>query len=182
MNIKKIILILFATILSNVANAQFESAELQVSGLTCSMCSKATEKSLRTLNFIQDIKADLNHASYLITFKQGSVVSMDQIAEKVKDAGFSVNKLVGYFNFKDLKVSNDYHFPYQNVIYHFMNSGDKQLKGKTALTFIDKSFVPQKDYNKYEKETKFECYKTGYLEKCCPVEKKDKTRIYHVMI
>ncbi|HJP63989.1 MAG TPA: hypothetical protein VJ844_11120, partial [Mucilaginibacter sp.] len=52
-----LVLILFS---ATAAKAQFTKAELQVSGLTCSMCSKATEKSLRTLGFIDDIKADLN--------------------------------------------------------------------------------------------------------------------------
>jgi len=55
----KIFLIILITSIT-AAKAQFTKAELQVSGLTCSMCSKATEKSLRTLGFIGDIKADLN--------------------------------------------------------------------------------------------------------------------------
>ena len=55
----KIFILLLVTTIS-AAKAQFTKAELQVSGLTCSMCSKATEKSLRTLDFIGDIKADLN--------------------------------------------------------------------------------------------------------------------------
>ena len=172
----------FFVMLSSLAKAQFVSAELQVSGLTCSMCSKATEKSLRTLDFIQDISTNMDQATYTLTFKPGKDVSMDKIAEKVKDAGFSVNKLVAYFNFNEMKVSNDYHFSYQQNIYHFIEPGNKVLNGKTALTFIDRGFIPQKQYSKYASEIKFECYKSGHLEKCCTVNASEKTRIYHVTI
>jgi copper chaperone CopZ len=176
------ILLLLITAFSLTSHAKFVHAELQVSGLTCSMCSKATEKSLRTLDFIQDIKVDLNEATYTITFKDGKEPSMDRIAQKVKDAGFSVHKLIGYFDFKGLKVKKDYHFSYGGDIYHFMNTEEKLLNGKTALTFIDKGFLPSKQYNKFLSQTTFLCYKTGYMEKCCNAEGNKKTRVYHVTI
>jgi hypothetical protein len=38
---------------------QFDSARLQVNGLTCSMCSKATQEQLETMKFIESIETDL---------------------------------------------------------------------------------------------------------------------------
>lgn len=182
MKFLKIYILALSVMLSSLVKAQFVSAELQVSGLTCSMCSKATDKSLRTLDFIQDIRVDLDHATYTLIFKPDKKISMDQIAQKVEAAGFSVNKLIAWFNFNELKVSNDYHFMYQSDAYHFINPGDKVLKGKTALTFIDKSFIPQKQFKQHAGEIKYECYKSGFMEKCCPMNKKERTRIYHVTI
>jgi len=49
---------------------QISSAELQVNGLTCSMCSQATEKSLKTLGFVEDITPDLNTNTFMIRFKK----------------------------------------------------------------------------------------------------------------
>jgi copper chaperone CopZ len=70
----------------SAAKAQFIKAELQVSGLTCSMCSKATEKSLRTLPFISDIKPDLNRNMFTITFKANTPVDLEQMSKKVQSA------------------------------------------------------------------------------------------------
>src|ERR1700756_3137808 len=115
----KIFIVLLITTVST-AHAQFTKAELQVSGLTCSMCSKATEKSLRTLNFIGDIKADLNRNVFVITFRKDSPVNLMLISKKVQDAGFFVNNLKATFNFDNVKV-NDNAFSYGGDTYRLMN-------------------------------------------------------------
>jgi copper chaperone CopZ len=99
-----VLLLAFST---GIANAQFTKAELQVSGLTCALCSKATEQSLKTLPFIGDIKTDLLHNIFVITFKNGQPVNFDQISKKVQDAGFFVNSLKATFNFDNIKVADN---------------------------------------------------------------------------
>src|ERR1700748_580550 len=136
----KIFIILLITTIS-AAKAQFTKAELQVSGLTCSMCSKATEKSLRTLNFIGDIKADLNRNVFVITFKKDMPVNLDQISKKVQNAGFFVNNLRATFNFDNVKVNNNT-FNYGGDTYHLVNGNDKPLTGAVAVTLVDKGFAP----------------------------------------
>ncbi len=130
------------------ANAQFTKAELQVSGLTCSMCSKATEKSLHTLNFIGDIKVDLNKNVFVITFKKDMPVNLDQISKKVQNAGFFVNSLKATFDFDNVKVTNNT-FVYAGDTYKLINGGDKPLNGPVAFTIVDKGFVSSSAYKKY---------------------------------
>src|ERR1700744_4396293 len=127
------IVIALIVISTSAAHAQFTKAELQVSGLTCSMCSKATEKSLRTLNFIGDIKADLNRNVFVITFKKDVPVNLEQISKKVENAGFFVNNLKATFNFENVKVSNKA-FSYGGDTYRFVSGGDKPLTGPVMLT------------------------------------------------
>lgn len=155
------------------AQAQFVKADLQVSGLTCSLCSKATEKSLRTLTFISDVKPDLNRNLFVITFKKNVPVNLDAISKKVQDAGFAVNKLTASFNFDNLKINNDYHFNYAGNTYHFLNVKDETLNGVTPITVIDKGFVPASTYKKYAAQTTFACYKSGMM---------DGQKVYHVTI
>ncbi|MVN20104.1 heavy-metal-associated domain-containing protein [Mucilaginibacter arboris] len=156
------------------AKAQFVKAELQVSGLTCSMCSKATEKSLRTLPFISDIKPDLNRNLFVITFKKDAPVNLEAISKKVQDAGFSVNKLTASFNFDNLKINNNYHFNYAGNTYHFLNVKDETLNGVTPVTIVDKNFVPVSTYKKYAAQTtNFPCYKSGMM---------GSQKVYHVTI
>ncbi|MGN6640378.1 MAG: heavy-metal-associated domain-containing protein [Mucilaginibacter sp.] len=136
---------------AGAANAQFTKAELQVSGLTCSMCSKATEKSLRTLGFIDDIKADLNRNIFTITFKKDVPVNLDQISKKVQNAGFYVNNLKVTFNLDNIKVTGN-SFNYEGSAYQVVN-GNKPLTGIITATVVDKGFAPASVYKKYGTET-----------------------------
>jgi copper chaperone CopZ len=160
----KIFIILFITSIT-AAKAQFTKAELQVSGLTCSMCSKATEKSLRTLNFIGDIKADLNRNVFVITFKKDVPVNLGQISKKVEGAGFFVNNLKATFNFDNIKVSNNT-FNYAGDSFQLVNGDGKTLTGPVTVTLVDKGFAPASVYKKYNTTDKAE---TG-------------GRIYHISI
>ncbi len=144
--LKIFIVLLF---LSYAAQAQFTKAELQVSGLTCSMCSKATEKSLRTLNFIGDIKVDLNRNVFVITFKKDAQVNIGLISKKVENAGFFVNILKATFNFDNVKLDNN-SFSYGGDTFHVLNSNSQPLTGSQTLTVVDKGFAPASVYKKYK--------------------------------
>lgn len=133
---------------TGTARAQFTKAELQVSGLTCSMCSKATEKALHTLDFVGDIKTDLNRNLFVITFKNSSPVNLDQISKKVQSAGFSVNSLKATFNFNNVKLNSN-SFNYQGDTYMVVNGANKPLSGPVAVTVVDKGFAPASVYKKY---------------------------------
>lgn len=146
----KIFIVLFIATIS-AAKAQFTKAELQVSGLTCSMCSKATEKSLRTLNFIGDIKADLNRNVFVITFKKDMPVNLDEISKKVQNAGFFVNNLKATFNFDNVKINNNA-FNYGGDTYHLLSGGDKTLTGPVMVTVVGKGFAPAAVYKKYSSQ------------------------------
>ena len=133
---------------TTLAHAQFIKADLQVNGLTCSLCSKATEKSLRTLDFISDIKVDLNRNIFLLTFKKDQPVNLDQISKKVENAGFFINSLKATFNFDNAKVLNNT-FSYTGSTYYLINASNKALNGPIAFTIVEKGFAPPSIYKKY---------------------------------
>ena len=162
----KIFLILLL-LTTAIAKAQFTKAELQVSGLTCALCAKATEKSLKTLPFIGDIKTDLLHNIYILTFKSGTPVNFDQISKSVHDAGFFVNSLKATFNFDNVKVADNY-FSYGGDTYQVMNPADKPLNGPVAVTIVDKGFAPKSVSKKYLGQVADAANKSG--------------RLYHVAI
>jgi copper chaperone CopZ len=170
---KKIIFFL-AIIISISGKAQFSKAELQASGLTCSMCSFAIQKQLKTLDFIDSIGADLNHTIFILYFKPGKIVNLDLIKKKVEDAGFSVASLKVTFHFDKVEIDNNYHFGYQNNLYHFVNVTPRTLNGDVIFKVIDKGFVPDKEYKKYLKTTSQ------------PHDQKEKAtdvnRVYHITL
>ncbi len=161
----KIFIIFLITAIS-AANAQFTKAELQVSGLTCSMCSKATEKSLRTLNFIGDIKADLNRNVFIISFKKDMPISFEQISKKVENAGFFVNNLKVGLNTDNIKINNN-SFIYAGDTYRIVNPKEKPLSGLIMFTLVDKGFAPAAVYKKYNTS---------------PTDKSTTGRVYHITI
>ncbi|MBB5396959.1 heavy-metal-associated domain-containing protein [Mucilaginibacter sp. AK015] len=133
------ILLFIATI--TAAKAQFTKAELQVSGLTCSLCARTTEKSLKALPFVSEIKPDLIRNVYFITFKNDVPVDFEQISKKVRSSGFSVNYLKTTFNFDNTTVA-DNAFTYGANNYKLLNA-DKPLTGPVVLTIVDQGFAPK---------------------------------------
>jgi copper chaperone CopZ len=143
----KIFLAMLAISVS-AAQAQFIKADLQVSGLTCAICAKATEKSLRTLPFISDIKPDLNRNIFVITFKPNTPVNLEQIGKKVQSAGFFVNQLKATFDFDKVKVANN-SFSLAGDTYKLVNNGSKTLNGLLPVTVVNKGFAPASVAKKY---------------------------------
>lgn len=165
------------------ASAQYKKADLQVAGLTCAMCSNATQKALKTLPFVDRIDTDLNTATFTLSFKPNSAVSLDEIREKVEGAGFSVATLKVTAHFDGVKVENDTHIPFAGQTLHFMNVKPQVLNGQKVVTVIDKDFVPAKQYKKYSAQTKMSCYATGTMADCCHAGAKPAgKRVYHVTI
>ncbi len=72
---------------------EIKKVTLVASGLTCSMCSKAIFKALTSLDFVADVKVDIEQSKYILTFKAGKTVAIDQIKLAVTDAGFGVQSL-----------------------------------------------------------------------------------------
>src|SRR5665213_888173 len=157
-----IILLVFTT---GIANAQFTKAELQVSGLTCALCAKATEKSLRTLPYISDIKPDLIHNIFIITFKNGLSVNFYEISKKVQDAGFFVNSLKTTINFDNVKIDGN-HFNYGGDNFEVVNGSGKPLNGAVSVTIVDKGFAPRSVSKKFLGQVAVAQDKTGRVYHC----------------
>jgi copper chaperone CopZ len=143
----KIFIMLFAFTVT-AAKAQFTKAELQVSGLTCALCAKTTEKALRALPFVSDIKTDLMRNLYLITFKNDVPVNFELISKKVQGSGFSVNSFKATFNFDSTKIADNY-FTYGGDTYRLLNAADKTLTGSVNFTIVDSGFAPKSVSKKY---------------------------------
>lgn len=174
----KIFLSFFMLFVLNKAFAQqITKAELQVTGLTCSMCSQATEKSLRTLNYVSDVTPDLNKNVFVVTFKKDKSVDFDQLQKKVKDAGFSIGKLEATINFDQAKIDQNGQAVVGNHIYRFTNAKAKVLNGPTKVDVIDKNFVSNNVFKKNSTTVKFDSYVTG-----TGIVDGKKTRIYHLSI
>jgi copper chaperone CopZ len=133
---------------AGIVRAQFTQARLQVAGLNCALCAKTTERELKALPFISDVKPDLMHNIYVITFKPGQVVSFDQIGKIVRDENFFITFFKATINFDGVKLSGDA-FSNGGDTYRLLNPAGKPLTGQLEFTLVDKGFAPRSVSKKY---------------------------------
>ena len=177
--------LLIATIMlvSSAASAQVTKVSLQASGLTCSMCSNAINKSLKTVDFIEKVDANIKTSTFDILIKSGAKVDFDKLKKKVEDAGFFVAKLEATMNFNNVAVVNDGHVLVDGNTFHFIGTNNQTLNGGKTVRLLDKGFVPAKEYKRNAKLTAMECYKTGVAASCCAKEGLAAgSRVFHVSI
>lgn len=175
--IQYIILSLLLISAGKLSAQQITNAELQVTGLTCSMCSQATEKSLKTLGFVESIKPDLNKNIFVIDFKKGQPVNLDLLRKKVQDAGFSIGNLSTTINFNNVKVDESGQAKAGQQVYKVLNAKGKTLNGPVKATIVDKNFISSSAFKQKSNQFKSETYASGYG----MIDGK-RTRIYHITI
>lgn len=156
-----------------LATAQFKSATLQASGLTCAMCSNAIQKSLSQLTFIASIEPDLENSAFVVQFKQDVEVDFDAMRKRVEDAGFYIARLSVNARFNANKVQNGQVLQYKHMQFYIVASATPVLQGEYSFTILDKGFVSAKEFKKYQGTIRTGSYKTGQF---------DGRRIYHITI
>ena len=76
------------------SNAQIVKAEIRATGLTCSMCSNAINKQLKSMPEVANVETDLNTNTFTVTLKEGNSLTPKVFKEKVEKAGFFIGSLV----------------------------------------------------------------------------------------
>ena len=179
---KKLFFIVAVLFAANT-QAQVTKVQLQASGLTCSMCSNAINKSLKTIDYIDKVMANIKTSTFEINFKPGAKINFDQLKKKVEDAGFSVANMKAMVNFDNVKVEKDQHLNYDGLTFHFLNASGQTLNGEKLIQVVDKGYVSAKEFKKNQLYTKMDCYKTGVAGSCCTKDGLSSgTRIFHVTI
>lgn len=179
---KKIFISMLSMLLVLQLQAQFSSASLTASGLTCAMCTRAIFSSLEKVPFVESVKPDIKNSLFEIKFRKDAAVDFDVLKKAVEDAGFSVAKLKATVNFSNTPIKNDAHVKIGAFQYHFVKVSPQTLNGEKTVTIIDKDFVPSKEYKKYAATTAMKCMETGKTSTCCAAGHNANERIYHVTI
>jgi copper chaperone CopZ len=169
---KKLIIILLV-LYSGVASAQVKAVTIQASGLTCSMCSNAIFKALKTLDFVDRVEPNIKTSSFNISFKPSAEIDFDKLKAKVEGAGFFVASFTVTYHFDGVAIANDKHVAVGKTTFHFINVKDAVLSGDKKIRLLDKGYVSAKEFKKNSSFTKMPCYKTGMEEG---------NRIFHVTI
>ena len=134
------LLVFFTTIASY---AQITKVEIMATGLTCSMCSNAINKQLKTFPEVVKVETDLNTNTFTVTLTEGNTLSPKVFKDKVEKAGFFIGTLV--LTAKPETITQS---PYMLV-------NDNVAKG-TEIQFqvVDKGYVTEKEFKKLSKSYK----------------------------
>jgi len=145
---KKILTITLLLFISIIANSQIVRAELTATGLTCSMCSKATYNQLISLSEVEKVETDLNNTAFIIHFKSNTHVTISNLKKKVEDAGFAIGELIVLFKLDNQIAENNTSFVIDNNTYTFMDTKSSTLNGEVKLKILDKGYVVDKEFKK----------------------------------
>ena len=123
-------------------NAQIVKAEIIATGLTCSMCSNAINKQLKSLPEVASVETDLNTNTFTVIMKSGTNTNPNLFKENVEKAGFFVGSLVLSIDSKSLE--------------NYINIEEKEIPTNKVvqIQILDKGFVTDKEYKKLSKKYK----------------------------
>ena len=137
-------------VVASNASAQFKSVTIGVDGLTCSSCSFGVEQSLRKLDFIENVKTDLNAATATVSFSADKKISLDEVTKKVYQAGFSVRFTNAVYHFQQpRKISGDTVMIGEQV-YYFLQTPPSILQGDVTLQLIGENYVSKKTMRQWQ--------------------------------
>ncbi|MDX2246809.1 MAG: heavy metal-associated domain-containing protein [Bacteroidia bacterium] len=129
--------------------AQIRKARIGVNGLTCSLCVRSVEKSIMELDFIDSVRMNLAETEGVIYFTPRQKVSLNSLATKVVDAGFSVRSLEVEMDFSLARPVGSQCFQLDNDLYVFAEEKKSPVKGLTKVRIIGENFLPKKEYKKW---------------------------------
>ena len=135
---------------SQSGSAQFKSVTIGIDGLTCSSCSYGVEQSVRKLDFVKEVKADLNAATATIYFQPDKKISIDELVKKVYQAGFSVRFVNAVYHFdRSATPLNDTLILNKDVFY-FLNPPSSSLQHDVTLQLIGEKYVAKKIFKQWD--------------------------------
>jgi copper chaperone CopZ len=142
----KSFILMVATIFISIATtfAQITKVELTATGLTCSMCSNAINKQLKTLSEVEKVNIDLNKNLFVITVKAGNALTPKVFRDKVEKAGFFVGSMVLFMNFNTQTIEDNK----QIGNYIFIDTKAQTLSGVAKVKLLDKGYVTSKEHKK----------------------------------
>lgn len=143
-------IVLIALTNSNNAFGQLQSATLQATGLTCSMCSKATFKKLQAIEGVQKITPDLDNTSFILQFSPNNSTPIASIQKQVQAAGFSVGKLVLHYKIPSTTIANNTIIPFKGGQFVFVETAPTKKDGIIQLQVVNKGFVADKEFKKLQ--------------------------------
>ena len=139
-------LFVIVILIAMTTKAQVTKVYFQASGLTCSMCSNAINKALKSLDFVDKVTASFKDYSFDVSFKTTENIDFDKMRKKVEDAGFFVSAFFATINFNNRQIKSGEPVKAGANTLLFVNNNDIVLNGEIKVKVLDRGFVSSKEY------------------------------------
>ena len=149
--LKKILITIILLLSVSNTFAQLTKVEIVATGLTCSMCSNAINKQLKTLTDVQKVDIDLNTNTFIVFLKDNNQITPEILKNKVEDAGFFVGEMILVLPFKNQIIAENLPVNTANMSFIFIDSKVKTLNGEFKLKVLDKGYLTSKAFKKIAK-------------------------------
>lgn len=143
LNKTHIIVTVLTLLFTTIVNAQISKAEIRATGLTCSMCSNAINKQLKSLAEVANVETDLNTNTFTVTLKAGNSLTPVAFKESVEKAGFFIGSLILTIDAATVAKS-----PY------IMVKETANIPAEVKIQVLDKGYVVDKEFKKLAKAYK----------------------------
>lgn len=142
---KKVYIMIASMVLmfSIKSNAQIVKAEIRATGLTCSMCSNAINKQLKSMPEVVNVETDLNTNTFTVTLKEGNDLSPKVFKDKVEKAGFFIGSLLLTAKPETITKSS-----------YILVNDKKSNASEVQFQVVDKGYVTEKEFKKLSKSYK----------------------------
>lgn len=131
-------------------NAQISKAEIVATGLTCSMCSNAINKQLKSMPEVESVSTDLNTNTFTVQLKANNTLTPKALKNSIEKTGFFIGSLVLTVDLGAVNGQENEKVQNQSGTYVFVAKG-KKLAGSIQIQVLNEGFVTKKEFKKSAK-------------------------------
>ena len=148
----KQLLVAFLMVITSVNGySQITKAEIIATGLTCSMCSNAINKQLKSMTEVESVSTDLNTNTFTVNLKKNNSLSPKVLKESIEKTGFFVGSMVLTMDFGNVDIKDNQKVKKENGTYMFVKSSDKIINGRIKGKVLNNGFVTKKEFKQSAK-------------------------------
>lgn len=125
------------------SNAQIVKAEIRATGLTCSMCSNAINKQLKSIPEVLNVETDLNTNTFTVILKEDNQLTPKVFKEKVEKAGFFIGSLVVTAKSETITKSS-----------YILVDKNSSTAPEVQFQVVDKGYATEKEFKKLSRSYK----------------------------
>ena len=131
-------------------NAQISKAEIVATGLTCSMCSNAINKQLKSMPEVESVSTDLNTNTFTVQLKTNNTLTPKALKNSIEKTGFFIGSLVLTVDLGAVNGQENEKIQNQSGTYVFVEKA-KKSSGPMQMQLLNEGFVTKKEFKKSAK-------------------------------
>lgn len=144
----KLLFLSLLTAFTLQSNAQVTGVSFQASGLTCSMCSNAIYKAVKTLDFVAGVETDVKTYTFTLTLKPKTLIDFEMIRRKVEAAGFFISRFIATVHFNNVALKKNEPALVGDKKFQFLDAAEQLVNGPREIRILEKGFVSARESGK----------------------------------